>query len=257
MNFFFGLKSKSFQSEIQIPLFRNKDLKSFKINLFRARPINNKWEFTKLNIKPTNKDFYIIKNKNIFNNVIFFLAYEKNASYFDKNFLCNYNKFTNTVPAFRSNLNFFLKKGGFSSYQSEYPFEMVNKQGTILSSISSLANCEADKNFIIIKNIFQSPVHDEFNAYLFNIKKEKIEKKFLIKTNYTNIIEIEKKFIKPEMFLVTSKYLCIPIYISQKGKHLSVEHTHPPHEYILSQNKFKKISDIKKKINEIIYKKSN
>ena len=89
------------------------------------------------------------------------------------------------------------------------------------------------------------------------LKKKKSKKKFLIKTNYTNIIEIEKKFIRPEMFLVTSKYLGIPIYISQKGNYLSVEHTHPPHEYILSQNKFKKISDIKKKINEVIYKKSN
>ena len=42
------------------------------------------------------------------------------------------------------------------------------------------------------------------------------------------------------------------MYVSVKNKHVSFEHTHPPHEYILSNNKFKKISDLKKEINEII-----
>ena len=47
----------------------------------------------------------------------------------------------------------------------------------------------------------------------------------------------------PEIFLVTDKYLGIPMYISVKNNHLSFEHTHPPHEYILSKNKFSKVSN--------------
>jgi hypothetical protein len=42
------------------------------------------------------------------------------------------------------------------------------------------------------------------------------------------------------------------MYISVHDKHISFEHTHPPHEYILSQNKYKIIKDIKNEINEII-----
>ena len=44
----------------------------------------------------------------------------------------------------------------------------------------------------------------------------------------------------------------VPIYISIKNKHVSLEHTHPPHEYILSNNKFQKVAILKNEINEII-----
>ena len=63
--------------------------------------------------------------------------------------------------------------------------------------------------------------------------------------------EINKELIHPEIYFVSNKYLGIPMYISQKGNHLSFEHTHPPHEYIQSPNRFDKIRNIKKEINEI------
>jgi hypothetical protein len=84
------------------------------------------------------------------------------------------------------------------------------------------------------------------------LKTKKIENSFEIKTNYTNCIEINKKLIKPEIFLATKEYLGIPIYVSLRNNYLSFEHTHPPHEYILSKDKFIKVSEIKKEINEII-----
>ena len=76
--------------------------------------------------------------------------------------------------------------------------------------------------------------------------------KISLKTNYTNSFELAKSLIKPEIFLVTQEYLGIPMYVSVDNQHVSFEHTHPPHEYILSSNKFKKISDLKKEVNEII-----
>ena len=88
--------------------------------------------------------------------------------------------------------------------------------------------------------------------YLVNYKNRSIEEKFQIKTNHTNCIEINNKLIKPEIFLVTEKYLGIPMYVSVKNNFLSFEHTHPPHEYILSDNKFLKVANLKKEINEII-----
>ena len=129
---------------------------------------------------------------------------------------------------------------------------MASKKGTILSSVCSLGNKNAEKNFIFIKNIYEKPTIEYFDAYLVNIKTQRIEEKFQIKTNYTNCIELDQKLIKPEIFLVTKDYLGIPIYASLKDQHLSFEHTHPPHEYIQSENKFTKIAELKKEINEII-----
>jgi len=252
MNYFFGINNNIFKSEIQIPTFKNKSLKPMNVKLFKCYPENKKWILKDISNTKINKYFYALKNENISNKEIYFLADDKIYQKFDGAKLDNFNSFTDTKPEFRSNLKIYINNGGFSSYQSEYPHSMIKKRGTILSSISSLANSDAEKNYIIIKNIFEKPIVEIFKAYLVNLKTKKIENSFEIKTNYTNCIEINKKLIKPEIFLATKEYLGIPIYVSLRNNYLSFEHTHPPHEYILSKDKFIKVSEIKKEINEII-----
>ena len=253
MNFFYGINNNLFKSEVQIPLFQNSNFKKSNLKLFKSYPENNKWILQEISNKKIIKDsFYILKNEDISSNEIFFLADETIFNKFDHKKLKNFNNFTDTSPAFRANFKIYLNQGGFSSYQSEYPYSMITKKGTILSSISSLANSDADKNYILIKNIFEEPIEENFKAYLVNFKTKSVEEQFEIRTNYTNCIEINKKLIKPEIFLTTKNYLGIPMYVSVKNNFLSFEHTHPPHEYILSENKFIKISNLKKEINEIV-----
>jgi hypothetical protein len=252
MNFFYGINNELFKSEIQIPLFQNRSLKKSNLKLFKSYPKNNKWILQEINNKKINEYFYILKSQDILSNEIFFLADESILNKFDDKKLENYNNFTDTSPAFRANLKIYLNEGGFSSYQSDYPYSMTTKRGTILSSISSIANPAADKNYVLIRNVFEEPIEEKFRAYLVNYKTKCIEEQFEIKTNFTNCIEIDNKLIKPEIFLITDKYLGIPMYISVKDSFLSFEHTHPPHEYILSENKFLKISQFKKEINELI-----
>jgi hypothetical protein len=252
MNFFFGINSLIFFSEIQIPTFQNRNPKSKNILLFKAYAENNRWNIEELKNNKINNDFFLLKNDEISNKDVFFLAYKNDLNNYDFKTLMNFNNFTATKPAFRANLKIFFKDGGFSSYQSEYPFSMTTKKGTILSSVCSIANNNAEKNYIFIKNIYEKPVYENFNAYLVNIKNKKIEETIEIKTNYTNFFELKNSLIKPEIFLITKNYLGIPMYVSVKNKHISFEHTHPPHEYILSKNKFKKISELKNKINEIV-----
>lgn len=252
MNYFFGIKNSEFTSELQIPLFKNRITKVEDINLYKAYIKDNEWKTEILNLKKTEKSFYILNPDEIDNDVIFFLAYENDIENFNKKKLIKLNNFTNTEPNFRSNLKIILKDGGFSSYQSEYPYRMITKYGNIISSVSTLANEDAEKNYILIKNIFESPIKENFNLYLVDIKKKKIEEKIQIKTNFTNFIELKKSIIKPEIFLVTDKYLGVPVYVSVKGKHVSFEHTHPPHEYILSENRYKIVSEFKNEILEII-----
>lgn len=177
MNYFFGIKNSNFISELQIPLFKNRITKVEDINLYKAYIKDNEWKTEILNLKKTEKSFYILNSDEIDNNVIFFLAYENEIENFDKKKLIKLNNFTNTEPNFRSNLKIILKDGGFSSYQSEYPFRMITKYGNIISSVSTLANEDAEKNYILIKNIFESPIKENFNLYLVDIKKKKNRRK--------------------------------------------------------------------------------
>jgi hypothetical protein len=252
MNFFYGINNDIFKSEIQIPLFQNRVLKPIDLKLFKCFPKNNKWIVEEIKNKKVDDYFYVLKNQDISNNEIYFLAKDKDLKNFNNIELKNFNDFTKTSPAYRANLKIYLENGGFSSYQSEYPFSMAAKKGTILSSISSIANTDASENYILVRNIYKEPIEEKFSAHFINIKTKKIESEYELKTNYTNMIKIKKEFIKPEIFLTTKSFLGVPMYASVKNKFVSLEHTHPPHEYILSKNKFLKITKLKNEINEII-----
>ena len=252
MNFFFGASYGDFKSELQIPVFQNRNPKAKNINLYELYIENEKWKIIDKNKDSLNNDFYLLYDNDLNNDNIFFLASTEDLKSFDHCKLLDLNNFTNTSPDFRANLKIKYKNQGFSSYQSEYPYELIIKEGTTLSQISSLTDTEADKNFIIFKNIFHLPIKKKFKGYFVNYEKKKIIYECELVTNKTNFIEIPSSIIKPEVFFVTKDFLGIPIYLTLKNGHLSLEHSHPPHEYILGQNKFKKVYELKKELNEIV-----
>ena len=252
MNFFFGLKNNIFNSEITIPRFQNKNKTDLEHNLYQLTVDSKKWTLEKLNNCELNNDFYLIKNEQIDNSKVFFLAKEKDLKKFDDNKIVNFNNFTETSPSFRANLKIYIKDGGFSSFQSEYPYRMIIKKGNILTPTSSILNKNADKNYLILRNIYQEPTQEKFYSYFVDIKNKKLLEKVEIKTNFSNFLTIDKSLIKPEIYIMTDNFLGIPMFLSENNKHLSFEHTHPPHEYFLSKNKFEKVSNLKKEIYEII-----
>ena len=200
------------------------------------------------------KEFFYINRNIIDNHKIFFISNENETSSMkNKNFseLLNLNNFTNTNPEFRANFKIKNQKGGYSSYQSDYPYEMTKVNGNIISSLYSLTNKDADKNYILLRNIFFKPLIKYFNVFIINLKKKKILDSISIKTNYTNIIELSQDFINEDCYLFTKNYIGIPIFLSSKNNHLSLEHTLPLTSYVLSSNKYKLVSDIKRELNEI------
>ena len=250
MNFFFGIKTNLISSRLNVPRFKNNSLKDSSYKLFSALPEKNYWKIDEVSC---DKDdyFYFINKEQICNRVIFFLA--KPTQIKNKMLkLENFNHYTNTSPDYRSNLRVQNKFGGFSSYQSEYPFTMVKKKGNIISPISSLANKDAETNMIFLRNIYLEPIHDNFEIYFINLETKEILYKNTLKTNYTNEIEIEKKFIKESIYLFTKNYIGVPIFCSINNHHMSFEHTHPPHEYLLSNDKFSIVKKLKENINEIL-----
>ena len=89
-------------------------------------------------------------------------------------------------------------------------------------------------------------------SFLLILKKKKILFKKTLCTNSSNQIFVDKNFINKNVYFYAKGYLGIPIFLSIKNNHLSFEHTHPPHLYILSDNKYKIVSELKKRIDEII-----
>jgi galactitol-specific phosphotransferase system IIB component len=254
MNFFFGIKNKEISTKLTIPRFRNREPKKIKCSLFSAEIINNEWVIKNVT-KGNNENFFFLDNDLVNNDSIFFLAENKEVERNNvilKKKLVDLNSFTNTSPSYRANLRIYNQFGGFSSYQSEYPYSMITKNGSILSPVSMLTNINSDYNKVFIKNIFHLPIIEKFKIYFIDIENKKILKEEEIISNYTNEINIEKNLINENVYIFSKKYIGIPIYVSSKKNHLSIEHTHPPHDYILGKDKFTTINKLKFEINEII-----
>ena len=256
MNFFFGISNKIFESILTIPKFQNNGFKSKKYYPFEAYINNQKWQYQKSNFTE-NEDFFFIEGNSINNEKIFFLSNHNEVSKkkYENNKLQSFNNYTKKSPVnFRCNLRITFNNKGFSSYQSEYPFEMAKKKGNILSSLSVLLNIEADKNFLFFRNIYSEPIKKLFKIYFYNLKTKTIVYTTQVLTNESNLINIDKEYINEHTYIFSDGFLGIPIFISLKNNHLSMEHTHPPHHYILSENKFKIVTKLKNEIKNQILK---
>ena len=256
MNYFFGCKNESYSSSITIPRFNNLGFKDLNYILFSAKIRNEKWSIEEVNCK-MNEDFYFVEDYLIDNDVSFFLATKKQITKWElksKNELVNYNDYTDCNPDYRANLQInSLKNNGYSSYQSEYPSRMTTLKGSLISPISLLLNKKANKNSILVRNIYKLPVIMEKDLFIIDIKKRIIIKHFRIFTNKTNYISLDKNNIDVNYYIVAKNFLGIPIFCSEdKNNNLSVEHTHPPHENIQGKNKFKLIGKMKDEILDII-----
>jgi len=256
MNFFFGISNKIFDSNLTIPKFQNNGFKSKNYYPLEAYINEQQWYYQKTNFTE-NEDFFFIEKKHINNEKIFFLSNENEV--FDKKYdnskLQSFNTYTKTSPVnFRCNLRISYNDTGFSSYQSEYPFEMVKKKGNILSPLSILLNNEADQNFLFFRNIYSEPIKKFFKIFFYNLKTKTIVNSTQALTNESNLINIDKEYINDDIYIFSDEFLGIPIFISLKNNHLSMEHTHPPHHYILSENKFTTITKLKNEIKNQIYK---
>ena len=255
MSFFFGFNFNNFKSSITIPRFQNFGKRNSELVIYSYEINRGKWKITKVNCD-FDQNFYYLTENNIDNKKIFFLATHDEIVNYNYNILQKFNDFTITNPAFRCNLKVTNSNDGFSSYQSEYPFGMTSKNGTIISSLFALTNQFSDNNYVIFRNIFHEPIEILFDMYVVDMKNNSVEEKFTLSTNQTSLIKLNKNLIKDDYYLVSEKFIGIPVYLSEKNNHLSFEHTHPPHEYIQTMDRFKQVNKLKKQALDIIAKKN-
>ena len=60
------------------------------------------------------------------------------------------------------------------------------------------------------------PTNEEFKFYIVDVENQKVLFEENLKSNYSNLIKIDKKFINKNFYIFTSDYLGIPIYLSEK-----------------------------------------
>ena len=254
MNYFFSIKTDKIKSQLTIPKFQYSGKKNEKNRIYKACIGNNKWVVNEP-IFDQNNNFYFIDESELSNENIFFLATEKELEKIkNRDFLRldNISLFTDTFPDYRANLRLINSEGGFSSYQSEYPHVMTEKKGSILSPMGILLNKQNDENILFFKNIYCTPEHKKFEIFFVNIITKKVISKKIVFTNKTNVININNDLISPHVYLCSKQYVGIPIFLSIKNGHMSLEHTHPPHLYILGLERFKKVMELKKDILDVI-----
>jgi hypothetical protein len=253
MNYFFTITSNFLSCKLTVPKFQNRGLHNKSLKIFSIKISNSKFLAQQENCYQDENFFYINKSTNQDNSIYFLSNEDLNNKYLET--LNLKNDFLSTLPAYRCNLRIQNLSGSFSSYQSEYPGRMVDKKGSILSQVSSLFNDDKDsKNILIFPNIYFEPKKIPFKVYILDIVEKKIllEKEFY--TNTLNFWDINSEYINENNFFYTSGYLGIPIYYNEKDKMISLEHTHPLQTYILSENKYKIIKELKENVQRIVVK---
>ena len=253
MNCFFALNIDNFDNVITIAKFTNEGKKIKNVSLFTATIDEDVWFVKKYSCKEDDDFFYLEVPPEETENLFFLAKSEllENTKYKTLEELEFFNNIR-TRFTYRANLKLYKKNKEFSSYQSEYPIEMVKKNGAILTPVNSFQNINQN-NFMIFRQIFNIPLKIEFSVYLINFSSKKVILKKKFRTNTTNYIDLTNINDLNNFFFYSEKYLGIPLFISfGKKEGISMEHSHPPHIYMLSPNKYEIISNLKLKAKKIV-----
>ena len=255
MNLFFFTKTEGIECSLQVPRFKNDGTFALNYKLFEANIVDNEWNIKECDCKYDNNFYYVTCDNSNYDAVFFMAKIKEIKKFAESKVLNNYNNFTDTTPEFRANLSVTNEKNGFSSYQSEYPYSMLNRKGSLITSSSILSNNNAVRNIIFIKNIYFKPEKIKFPLYVVDRKLKTILKHYILFTNSTNSIEIDFDLGNKNLYFVSKDYLGVPIYLSEGGNgQLSFEHTHPPIENIAGESKYENVKNYREYFIEIVNK---
>lgn len=254
MNFFFSTLAKNITSKLTIPKFQNSGNRNEGLQLYTAEIIDNCWYIYSPKKCIETDHFYYVENLD--NHSIFFFGNDEGIRKIkDRNELLNIEKFTDTIPDFRSNLLIKNKAGGFSSYQSEYPFRMTKSQGSLYSDCGLLVSPLASRVGVFIRNIHYLPINDAKDIFLYSNTSKSVLQKFQVKLNQTTFIDLSDwKEELSHCYLYGDGFLGIPIYmVEYRDGSLSFEHTHPPHEALLGDDRYERVATLKRRSHEEIF----
>tara|TARA_B100000315_G_C14578033_1_gene588954 strand:- start:2186 stop:2953 length:768 start_codon:yes stop_codon:yes gene_type:complete len=252
MNFFFHTQNEFFDSLLTVPKFQNSGKRAGRQNLYCANVVSKRWNVSKVVCEEDANFWKITGNQKNRDSIYFIAAGQEVSQIQEQNKLIDLNKFTNTLPDYRANLMIKNKVGGFSSYQSEYPFRMTTKLGTLYSDCGSLTGANGTLVGVFVKNIHIYPVEDDVPLYLYDDREGEVVSTLKVGLNRTTFIDLSDfKNRLAHCFLFAKNFLGVPIYVIEyENGSLSFEHTHPPHEAIGGTKRFELVNMLRKKASE-------
>tara|TARA_Y100000816_G_C26104222_1_gene586152 strand:+ start:67 stop:849 length:783 start_codon:yes stop_codon:yes gene_type:complete len=241
MNYFFFLNHPDPDLESSIELFNrppmdiftNEEKKEKNIYLFYIE--DQKWKnefFTKIQF---NKSILIKKSDlplNLKDKSVFVSMTERSLN----NDQPPYNDNSmNSIPAWRSNIKI-SSKFTSTSYQGEIPGSFLNLNLSLTSCSPFLQFGENKENYFYLINLNSVPEEKQFKLEILN-KNKKLIKSIICKTNHVNVFNLDflKQLDDDFMYIFRSKdFGGIPLYFARTkdNKSFSLEHTHPPQEYL-------------------------
>lgn len=257
MNFFFFAVNQKYNSRLAIPKFQNSGKTDNELGLYQGDIVSNRWNISKADNIIEDERFWYLHDTTSANNAIFFLSNEREASKLEeKNQLRIIEKFTDTNPSYRANLMIENSLGALSSYQTEYPFRMVEKLGSFYTDCGLLTSDLASSVGIFIRNIHFNPILEERDLWLFSLPKNEVLQSYKLKLNNMTYIDLtEYKNELSGCFLFAKDFSGVPSWaVEYDDGSLSFEHTHPPHESILGDNKFELVRKLRENAFEKISK---
>ena len=248
LNFFFFTCAPGIQAQMTIAKFQNCGRRvPTDIQLYGVTPRDGKWHVYPAGAQE-NEHFWALTATDENLHDVFFLATEAELEEHDlfADGLCSLNDVTDTAPDYRANLIVSNEKGGFSSYQSEFPSKMLGRRGDLLTPIYTLSNPQAARNIIFIRSVFDQPITEPYKAHVVDKATARVEAEFDLACNRTNVVELPAALVRPGTYLYAKGFLGVPIYLSESADgHLSFEHTHPPHSSVGGPRKFALVRDYK------------
>lgn len=248
MNFFFQTHTDYFRSTLTIPKFQNNGHIRPDLSLFRADIRESRWCLDEVKTK-NDPNFWTIAGTKQNADAIYCICSKAEAELItSRRELINLNNFTSTFPDFRANLSIESVKGGFSSYQSDYPFRMTTKLASLYSDCSTLTFENCQKVGVFIRNIFYKPVQKKATLFLYDDLNKCIVEEFSVYTNRTTYIDLTKnRSVLSNCFVFADKFIGLPVYVVEfNNNNLSFEHTHPPHTPIGGKNRFSMVGSLKR-----------
>ena len=137
--------------------------------------------------------------------------------------------FTKTFPDYRANLSVRSARGSVSSYQSEYPFEMLKVRSSIVSNCGLLTS-RIGENYLVLVSIIDEPVIHDIQCAVIDRKSGASLATFTAHTNRVTVYKLDDCCLSGNCYLYAKGYPMIPIYLNSADGGLSFEHTHPPYD---------------------------
>lgn len=218
-----------------MPIFYKNKLKEKFIKIFYLN--NKKWNVI-IHSKIKRDESKVIKQKdlpNFLNEKSLFLYLSDNEELNINDLNDSYDK---SEPTWRSNIGI-GNEHCFASYQGEIPYTFFNNKVSLVSCSPMLQNKNGSRTYFILVNLFKEPNNNSFQVDIHTLDKKKI-KSVNFSSNTINCVDITNIINDYEMLVFkSSENGGIPLYLnmSYDQKQISIEHTHPPVEYVYGGNR--------------------